>query len=443
MRILLSQSAYGLSPSCGGSKANWALLKGYQNDNHTVKLLANVSRKEMEKENVTKFDTTAFQFGEDKINTYTFEFDGIQIVAYDSDDMKRCVLNDHFFPTHRRWLKCNENEELFSGWQDFFNKVAQEYKPTHYFCNDSTALKLSESIGDTSVRIFVIHSTEHLPFGPSFCVPEGLSGTKSEAETERLARVDSIWSVSKAIGEYALEYGGLEYTLVPIHPTIYGKLPDALSNWDAEFVVAINPGLLKGFPILDGLARDLPAVKFAAVTSWNFTPYLARELSTLKNVTILPTFADMDELWKQTKILLVPTLCFEAFGLVVVEAMLRGIPVLASDQGGLVEAKLGVEYTIPAVPLTPLLSIEKEEHGDTKEDKEQSYKVDGYLVPKQNTEPWKKALEEILGDKARYDEIAKKSREASVEYVEGIDRAQYSRILQELWQHRFGTEASV
>ena len=47
-----------------------------------------------------------------------------------------------------------------------------------------------------------------------------------------------------------------------------------------------------------------------------------------------------------TRILLVPSLWGEAFGLVVVEAMLRGIPVLASNVGGLVEAKLGVDYIL-------------------------------------------------------------------------------------------------
>ena len=36
-----------------------------------------------------------------------------------------------------------------------------------------------------------------------------------------------------------------------------------------------------------------------------------------------------------------PSLWFEGFGLIAMEAMLRGLPVIASDSGGLEEAKAG------------------------------------------------------------------------------------------------------
>ena len=42
-----------------------------------------------------------------------------------------------------------------------------------------------------------------------------------------------------------------------------------------------------------------------------------------------------------------PSLWYEGFGLIVMESMLRGIPVVASDSGGLQEAKLGTGYVIP------------------------------------------------------------------------------------------------
>ena len=42
-----------------------------------------------------------------------------------------------------------------------------------------------------------------------------------------------------------------------------------------------------------------------------------------------------------------PSLWYEGFGLIVMESMLRGIPVVASDSGGLVEAKHGTGYVIP------------------------------------------------------------------------------------------------
>ena len=42
-----------------------------------------------------------------------------------------------------------------------------------------------------------------------------------------------------------------------------------------------------------------------------------------------------------------PSLWYEGFGLIAMEAMLRGIPVISSDSGGLVEARQGTGFVIP------------------------------------------------------------------------------------------------
>jgi hypothetical protein len=46
----------------------------------------------------------------------------------------------------------------------------------------------------------------------------------------------------------------------------------------------------------------------------------------------------MKQVWEKTKVLVIPTLIQEAFGRVAVEAAINGIPVIASDKGGLPEA---------------------------------------------------------------------------------------------------------
>ena len=51
------------------------------------------------------------------------------------------------------------------------------------------------------------------------------------------------------------------------------------------------------------------------------------------------------------------------------EAMLRGIPVLASDRGGLVEAHRGVDYTIPVSALEVQVDGEDPEKVKTREEK--------------------------------------------------------------------------
>ena len=52
-----------------------------------------------------------------------------------------------------------------------------------------------------------------------------------------------------------------------------------------------------------------------------------------------------------------PSLWYEGFGLIVMEAMLRGIPVVASDSGGLREAKQGAGYLIPVAGIERYLPV--------------------------------------------------------------------------------------
>merc|ERR1711924_555572 len=57
---------------------------------------------------------------------------------------------------------------------------------------------------------------------------------------------------------------------------------------------------------------------------------------------------DINVIYSRTKLLLVPSLWSEAYGLVTVEAQVRGIPVISTDKLGLPEANLGPrELVIP------------------------------------------------------------------------------------------------
>ena len=84
-------------------------------------------------------------------------------------------------------------------------------------------------------------------------------------------------------------------------------------------------------------------------------------------------------------LLLMPSLWLEGFGLIAMEAMLRGLPVIASDSGGLVEAKAGTGFVIPVRPLERFEPVFDETHMPKPVD-----------VP-QNIEPWVDALQ-ILAD---------------------------------------------
>ena len=57
------------------------------------------------------------------------------------------------------------------------------------------------------------------------------------------------------------------------------------------------------------------------------------------------------EVWRRTRILIAPSLWPEPFGLVAIEASLRGIPAISTDVAGLREANVNAEFVVP----TPLV----------------------------------------------------------------------------------------
>jgi glycosyltransferase involved in cell wall biosynthesis len=108
-----------------------------------------------------------------------------------------------------------------------------------------------------------------------------------------------------------------------------------------EVATFINPVPLKGLEVALHLARQRPDVSFEFVETW---PIRRRErnalvatLATLPNVRLLPRHNDMRPVYARSRLLLVPSK-EEAWGRVVAEAQLNGIPVLASDVGGLPES---------------------------------------------------------------------------------------------------------
>lgn len=122
-----------------------------------------------------------------------------------------------------------------------------------------------------------------------------------------------------------------------------------------QFITLVNPSPAKGLAIAMRLIlmaeKELPDITFLFVQGRG-NPADAitllhlpnqpndRPLSnrSFPNVRVLPNQKDMREVYAQTKVLLAPSLWFEAFGRVAVEALVNGIPVLASQSGGLPEA---------------------------------------------------------------------------------------------------------
>jgi amino acid adenylation domain-containing protein len=260
--------------------------------------------------------------------------------------------------------------------------------------------------------VYLAHTPQMFPFGSDSFVP-------SEAGTALVRRAVGIIADGARTAALVERHTGIAPAV--IHPPVYGQPPfPDYGAPDQGHVTLINPSAVKGLPIFAGLAARFPEVPFAALPGWSTTGADRQVLAGLPNVECWQPAADIDSVLRRTRVLLVPSLYQEGFGIVTVEAMLRGIPVLASDYGGLPDAKLGVDYTLPIRPI---------------ERYEARFDERGYplaVVPEQDLEPWAAALRELLADPARYAQVSRESRAAAEAFVAGLGIAPFEAFLRGL-----------
>ncbi len=247
----------------------------------------------------------------------------------------------------------------------------------------------------------LVHTHLHLPFGPE-------ARTQNPDQLARMREVRGILSASQYTRTYLRQHGQLDSMLFRF--PVYGRGPFSRpSQPKAGYVTLINPCLMKGLPIFIELASEFPDVAFAAVPTWGADDSAIRALTALRNVRLLEPSDDIGQILGRTQVLLAPSLIPETFGYVAVDAMLRGIPVMASDLGGLPEAKLGVDYLLPVSPAV--------------------WDGNAHTAPAQDMGPWFRTLRSLLSDLELYELSSRASREAALRFVAGIDVAQVETYL--------------
>lgn len=125
-------------------------------------------------------------------------------------------------------------------------------------------------------------------------------------------------------------------------------------------ILFVNPTLEKGAAVVCRMAmlleRRRPDIVFEVVEArgkWEdivrlVTAAFGDPRDSLSNVVVTRNTVDMRPLYGRARCLLVPTLCWESAGRVIVEAMLNGIPPIVSNRGGppemLGEGGLRIEF---------------------------------------------------------------------------------------------------
>ena len=376
MRILLASSASHIPPRGGSTRSNLAWLDTLASRGHACRVVAGT----LTAATANKVDEIRREAEDQASGRTTHE---VYAVA---DPVKRAAaLKDQIRGFQPDWVLIS-SEDIGQA----LLRAAHEAAPGRV--------------------VYLAHTPQFYPFGPASWSPDG-EGAELVANSAAIV----------AIGHHTANYIGahLGRRAEVIHPPIYGAGPFAQFG-AGRWIGMINPCAVKGISIFLALAAEFSQYEFAALPGWGTTAADRRALLALSNVTVLRNCRNIDAVLENTRVLLVPSLWFEGFGLVVVEAMLRGIPVLASDAGGLVEAKLGTGFVIPVRPI---------ERYDTVFDDQGLPRP---VLADQDLAPWRNALEQLLMDRDLYTRASGEARDAAAQFVSGLRSLQLEEYLLEL-----------
>jgi len=381
MRLLLLQEERHLPTFGGGHKANRRLLEELAARGHDCLTVCPAFNR----------DTTEAQFRADLAARgvavrravswhFRYAYRGVEVDGLATPDLGR----------RADWIR-----RRIASWEPDLVLVS----------DDGRAYLLAAALEAAPGRaVFLVHNHRHLPFGP-------FAARQDPEQHERLRRSRAVLVMSRYSRDYVALHGGLAAEAVAL-PVEESETPPRLGAPDNPYVTMVKPIPSKGVHLFLALAARFPEVEFAAVPTWGNTPDAAvlRELAARPNVRLLTPADDLGEVLARTRVLLVPSLLPETFGLVVPEAMARAVPVLASDVGGLPEAKLGVDYLLPV----------------------RAMETGAGEPPPQDEGPWAEALAPLLADRAAWEACADRSREAALKRLASIGAEPCERLLASL-----------
>ena len=391
MKILLVQNMIYVPTHGGASKANRLLLEGLAAKGHSCRVVVPAFGMQVSVKTQAQFlselDARGISLTSTSSTVAVFQYNGVEVHAV--TDISRL--------------------------HDYVAGQIREFEPTWSLVSDDDPgqLMLEAALEASPARVvYLVHTPQSLPFGP-----KGFLRNRAKADLVR--QTAGIVTVSNHIKDYIKQWSGLDSVALAF--PVYGSGPfPNLGCFDNGFVTLINPCAVKGISIFLELARRMPEVQFAGVPTWGTTSADRVAMGRLPNIRLLPPVDNIDEIFRQTRVLLMPSLWTENFPLTVTEAMLRGIPVIGSNSGGLPETKREVDYVIP-VRLIEQYEDRFDELGNPVP-----------IVPDQDVDPWEETLRKLLSDRALYEQLSAASREAALRFVSSVRVEPFENYLENL-----------
>jgi len=387
MRILLAQNSLYYPAHGGGDKSNRLLMEALAARGHACLAVARIAK-----------------IGVEEHSHYLGELAQRSLQAQASNDGAAV-------------FKLNGVDVRVATWQPnlraYLASQIDEFAPDVVLSStdDPAQMLLETALKSGRARVvYLARATLALPFGPDCAFP-------SAAKTEMLRKADAVVGVSEYVASYVRRWGSLDAVHVPISLMDRGPYP-ASGRFENEFVTLVNPCAVKGISIFLALAGRMRDKKFAAVPTWGTNREDRAALAQRPNVTVLDPVDRIDDLLARTRVLLVPSLWAEARSRITVEALLRGVPVLASSSGGIPEAMMGCDYVLPVRLIERYRPAVDEQMVPVAD------------VPEQDIGPWLSALERLLSDRAHYEQVSARSRKTALEYVSGLTVQPFEELLE-------------
>ena len=391
MRVLLTSNAVHVPPRGGSTRSNLVWLEHLASRGHDCRIVAPAALRDTpQKEARVAADLEDQRIRvhhirtDPKLGFEVFKQGEITVYAAGDSSRVRAVLREKILKLQPDWVLVS-SEDL----GQVLLHQAQQTAPGRV--------------------VYLAHTPQMFPFGPASLSP-------NPAGAALVARAAGIVAIGNYTADYIERHLGRRPAV--IHPPVYGPGPYARRDPDQDgYVTMLNPSGVKGISIFLALARRFPQYRFGALRGWGTTEEDFQAMRQPGNITMLPKVKHIEAILRKTKILLMPSLWPEGFGLIVMEAMLYGVPVVASDQGSLTEAKAGTRYVLPVRPIERYRTVFDEN------------RMPVPVIPEQDIEPWARAVEELMSDRELYRRESDAAREAAMKFVPTVRASAFEEFL--------------
>ncbi len=329
--------------------------------------------------------------------------------------------------THERDLKVGKNCFSIDGIpvvEYLFNETAEE-NPTLYthamreslLNNNEVILLTSPAVNLREINLLVFEESLKLSKKVTVMVPDALYPTFKTHNKDDVIRFNTflekttVLTSSKFLVSKLMKDTGVN---AKVMPSLFNPGKIISDGYPRDYITLINHHPIKGRAIFDSIAKKMPHEKFLIVENWTDTPLYT---PSSENIKFEKFSQDVREIYKKTKILLVPSLIEESFGRVVIEAMLNGIPVIAHNIGGIPEAGMGI-ITLIEPPKTsgPVINpIIDSETLDTHSDK------------------FVKVIKDLLSNEKDLESYSETLRKKSLEYCKN-SKLQFDHLMNDIFK---------